>query len=290
DSIRGECILRLMTTDGLLIETFTPLRGITPVVMQYLPNGEAGDDIAVTADKALVMAGWDDVPHLGEAEKKRMLAETPPHLRDARSKGIPSLGAGAIYPVPESEIKVPDMPVPHHWKRLYALDVGWNRTAALWGAWDQDNDVIYLIAEYYRGQAEPSIHADAIKAKGKMLHGVIDPAARGRGQRDGEQLLQNYKDLGLNLALANNAVESGIYEVWQRLSTGRLKVFESCRNWLSEYRLYRRDEKGRIVKENDHLMDDTRYLIAAPASAWKLKEGEKQLRFAPYRTEKGINL
>ena len=275
DSIRGECALRLMTTDGLLIETFTPLRGITKIVMQYLPNGEATDDVSVTDDKALVMAGWDDVPHLGEAEKKRMLAETPPHLRDARSKGIPSLGAGAIYPVPESEIKVADFPVPKHWPRLYALDVGWNRTACLWGAWDRDSDTIYLVAEHYRGQAEPSIHADAIKAR-QIKHGVIDPAARGRSQKDGEQLLATYKQLGLDLALAINAVEAGIYDVWQRLSTGRLKVFASLGNFLSEYRLYRRDEKGRIIKENDHLMDCGRYLVNAKPTEWKYMEPEPE--------------
>ena len=33
------------------------------------------------------------------------------------------------------------------------------------------------------------------------------------------------------------------------------------RNWLAEYRLYRRDENGKIVKAHDHLMDATRYLI-----------------------------
>lgn len=272
DSIRGECMLRLMTTNGLLIETFTPLRGITKIVMQYLPNGEATDDVAVSDDKALVMAGWDDVPHLGEVEKKRMLAETPPHLRDARSKGIPSLGAGAIYPVPESDIVVPDFAVPVHWLRLYALDVGWNRTAVLWGVKDVDADTIYLVAEHYRGQAEPSIHADAIKAR-KVKRGVIDPAARGRSQADGTQLLKTYQDLGLTLTLANNAVEAGIYEVWQRLSTGRLKVFASLSNWRSEYRLYRRDEKGRIIKENDHLMDDTRYLVNAKPTEWRHKDG-----------------
>lgn len=275
DSIRGECMLRLMTTNGLLIETFTPLRGITPIVMQYLPNGEATDDVAVTEDKALVMAGWDDVPHLGEAEKKRMLSETPPHLRDARSKGIPSLGAGAIYPVQEQDIKVPDFEIPAHWLRLYALDVGWNRTACLWGAKDPDTDVIYLTAEHYRGQAEPAIHAHAIKAR-RVANGVIDPAARGRSQVDGTQLLKTYKDLGLKLELANNAVEAGIYETWQRMSTGRLKVFASLTSWFTEYRLYRRDEKGRIVKENDHLMDDTRYLISAPAKQWKHREQPKQ--------------
>ena len=31
---------------------------------------------------------------------------------------------------------------------------------------------------------------------------------------------------------AQNAVEAGIYNVWQRLSGGKLKVFKSCRNLL----------------------------------------------------------
>ena len=267
ESIRNECALRLMTTDGLLIETFTPLKGITPVVMQYLPKGEMNTAVQETGvsivgdSKALVMAGWDDVPHLGESEKKRMLEETPPHLRDARSKGIPSLGSGAIYPVPEADVKVKDFPIPNHWPRAYAMDVGWNRTAAIWGAWDRENDVLYLYAEHYRGQAEPVIHAQSIKSKGEWIKGVVDPASRGRSQIDGDSLIEIYKTLGLQLTPADNAVEAGIYEVWQRLSTGRLKVFASCVNWFTEYRMYRRDEKGKIVKENDHVLDATRYLV-----------------------------
>jgi len=41
-----------------------------------------------------------------------------------------------------------------------------------------------------------------------------------------------------------------------------MKVFNTLRNWLAEYRIYRRDEKppNKPVKENDHLMDATRYL------------------------------
>ena len=60
--------------------------------------------------------------------------------------------------------------------------------------------------------------------------------------------------------MADNAVEAGIYRVWQRLSSGRLKVFKSVQQWFAEFRLYRRDEKGKVVKERDHLMDATRYL------------------------------
>ena len=95
------------------------------------------------------------------------------------------------------------------------------------------------------------------------MPGVIDPASRGRSQKDGEQLLQNYQDLGLNLVPANNSRESGLFEVHQRLATGRLKVFRSLTNWLMEYRIYRRDEKGHVVKEKDHLMDGTRYLVVS---------------------------
>jgi hypothetical protein len=211
----------------------------------------------------VVMATWDDVPHLDARAKAELLESYPPYQRDARSKGIPQLGAGAIYPVPESDIVVPDFPIPDHWPRAYALDVGWNRTAALWGAKDPQSQCVYLYSEHYRGQAEPVIHASAIKSRGAWIPGVIDPAARGRGPKDGSQLFQDYIDLGLNLTAADNTVESGIYAVWQRLSGGKLKVFRSLQAWLAEYRLYRRDENGKIVKVNDHLMDDTRYLIVS---------------------------
>jgi hypothetical protein len=40
-----------------------------------------------------------------------------------------------------------------------------------------------------------------------------------------------------------------------------MKVFNSCQHWLDEFGIYRRDEKGKVVKKDDHLMDATRYLI-----------------------------
>jgi hypothetical protein len=73
--------------------------------------------------------------------------------------------------------------------------------------------------------------------------------------------MQAYCDLGLQLRVANNVVEAGLLAVWQRLTTGRLKVFRTLQGWLGEYRLYRRDEKGRVVKERDHCLDATRYLV-----------------------------
>lgn len=213
--------------------------------------------------KHVTMATWSDVPHLTEAMKAELWNSIPPYQRDARSKGIPALGSGAIYPVAESDIVVAPFDIPHYWPRAYGLDVGWNRTAAVWAAHDRETDTAYLYSEHYMGRAEAPVHAAAIRSRGDWMHGVIDPASRGRGQSDGSQLFQNYVDLGLLLSYAENGVEAGLFDVWQRLSTGRLKVFSTLGNWLKEYRKYRRDEKGHVVKTDDHLMDATRYLVVS---------------------------
>lgn len=259
--IYTECLIRTMTNRGLIMLTFTPLSGMSETVLSFLPNGEIKENTEGT--KFVVTATWDDAPHLSEEVKRELLASIPPFQRDARSKGIPQLGAGAIYPVPESDILVQDFEIPEHWPKCYGLDVGWNRTAAAFLAWDRQNDVVYLYSEHYRGQAEPSIHAEAIRSRGDWIRGVIDPASNGRSQHDGIQLIEQYRELGLNIESADNSVESGIYKVWQRLSTGRFKIFKSCQNFLAEYRLYRRDENGKIVKQNDHIMDGSRYGIVS---------------------------
>jgi hypothetical protein len=227
--------------------------------------------IEVSESACLITAGWDDVPHLDADTKKTLLERTPPYLRDARSKGTPSLGAGAIYPIPESEITVPIMPIPPHWRRAYAMDVGWNCTATLWGAIDPETTVMYVNSEYKQGQQLPTVHSAAIRARGDWIPGVIDPAARGRSQKDGEQLLADYQSQLKNLTISLNAVEPGLYLVWELFATGRLKVMANCLNFFNEYRLYRRDEKGHIVKKNDHLMDCLRYLCLSGRDVAKVK-------------------
>ena len=50
------------------------------------------------------------------------------------------------------------------------------------------------------------------------------------------------------------------------MQTGRLKIFKSCTNLLKELSLYHRDDKGKIVKKNDHLIDAMRYLVMSGLS------------------------
>lgn len=275
--VYSEALIRTMTTKGCVLTTFTPLKGVSETVLSLQAKADAGDAY-------VVIATWDDAPHLDEQTKQEMLKALPPHQRDARSKGVPALGSGAVYQVIEADIVCDPFSIPPHFKQLYGMDVGWNNTAAAWGAFDPDNDIIYLIGDYKKGQSEPAVHASAIKARGDWIMGAIDPASRGRAQHDGEQLVNLYRGQGLNLMLADNAVEAGVFKVYERLSTGRLKIFKQCTATLEEYRLYRRDEKGKIVKTNDHIMDALRYMVMGIAVSGKTKPIPKAAEKPPGRS------
>lgn len=280
--IYNECNIRCATVNGIMMVTFTPLEGLTPLVVNFCKradflvgakpivtvdqdNPDMGEDaefvVGRNTPKAVIQAGWDDAPWLSEEMKARLLEDTPIHLRKARSEGLPAMGSGAIYPVPIEDLLCQPFAIPESWPRMFALDVGWNQTACLWAALDPTTDTIYLHDEHYVAKEMPPVHAYSIRARGEWVHGVIDPAARGRSQVDGTQLIQNYKDLGLLLWPAKNEVESGILNVLQRLMSKRIRVFTTLTNFQKEYLLYRRDKNGKVLKENDHLMDCLRYVV-----------------------------
>lgn len=260
EDIYAECFTRTLTGGNILVMTFTPLKGPTPLITKFLGDVSVADiqDGPIDKHRHVTTCTWDDIPHMTQDDKEAALASYSPHQRDARSKGIPALGSGVIYPVPLSEYVVPPREIPKHWKRCYGMDVG-NKTAAVWLATDPETKVTFAYADYYKERAEPVIHAAGIKAKGEWIPGAIDPASRGRSQIDGKALMDMYKDNGLDVVPANNAVETGLYEVWEALSTGKLKVFNSCTELLREIQIYMRDEKGNVVKKNDHVMDAFRY-------------------------------
>jgi hypothetical protein len=91
--------------------------------------------------------------------------------------------------------------------------------------------------------------------------------------------------LGLNITTANNAVEAGVYEVHEALVQGQLKIFSTLTNFREEFRLYRRDGNGKIIKERDHLQDALKYAwvsgrdvmipepVAQPAATSILRRG-----------------
>lgn len=215
-------------------------------------------------------ADWQDVPHLSDEAQADLMQSIQPYQREARMRGIPTLGAGAIYPFSESDISVEDFDIPKAWPKGFGLDCALSGTTAMvWGAWDRQNDIIYIYSVYRRSQAETAVHVDAIKARGLWIPGVGD--ASGIIDTDRNTFLDKYKLHKVNIDLPDKSVESGISSVYDRLSAGKVKIFRSCRPFYEEFRLYNRDKKGKIIKANDHILDAFRYLIHSGLQRMKVQ-------------------
>lgn len=266
--VYAEALTRVATGSGMVMLVFTPLEGLSDVVLSFLPDGAMPTAPDEVASKYVVMVSWDDVPHLTREMKDILLASYPVHQRDSRSKGVPYLGDGAIYDqIDEASVLYDPFPLPPHWPRAFGLDVGWNQTAAVWGAWDRDNDIVYLYREYYPSRLDPGtdstrVHGAAIKAAGSWIPGAVDPSSIGANIKDGTTIIQSYKDLGLDLEPAENAREAGIWACNQRYMDGRMKVSTALTNLRRERKLYHR-KNGLVVKKMDHLMDAKRYLVVS---------------------------
>jgi phage terminase large subunit-like protein len=254
--VHTENVVRTMTTGGMVLNTFTPLSGLSEVVLLFLPGGKTSD---TNTGRFVVTATWDDAPHLSESAKDELWESIPPYQRDARSKGIPQLGSGAIYPISESEVAEDDFEFPKYFRRVWALDHGWDNFACLWGAIDPESQVLHLYSAIKMALAEPAMQAHMVRSRGDWIPGVGDAAAL--NVADGEKIIDSYRKAGLNIVLPDKSVEAGIWDVWELLTARKLKVFKSLSGWFDEFRLYRRDDKGRVVKQMDHYMDCTRYMV-----------------------------
>jgi phage terminase large subunit-like protein len=264
EEIYTECVRRTTHVSGespILIMTFTPLKGVSDTIKIFFEGKPLTTIGPIGVSKFVQRASFlTDAPHVSEIEKKIMVANTPQWAFDARINGIPHLGSGAIYPIPWSEISVPRFEIPKHWKRYAGMDVG-NKTAVVWLAIDPSTQVHYAYYEYYREGQLPSVHVQGIAPIGQWIPIAIDHAAHGRSQIDGQNLFDMYKDLGLTLHNANKAVETGLYTCWELLANKKVKIFNDLNRFQEEYLVYQRDEKGNVVKKDDHMMDSFRYAI-----------------------------
>ena len=207
----------------------------------------------------------EDVEHYTREEKDRIIASYPPHEREARTKGVPTMGSGRVFPISEDRITCDPIPIPRHWAQINGLDFGWDHPfAAVNLAWDRDADVIYVTKGYRQKEATTVIHAAALRPWGDWIPCAWPHDGYQHDKGSGDQLAEQYRQQGLNM-LAEHAThaeggfgtEAGIMSMLDRMQTNRLKVFSTFREWFEEFRLYHRKD-GKIVKERDDLMSATR--------------------------------
>ncbi len=285
-----ECSMRLADVDGMgqgrLILTMTPLKGYTEMMSYFLEHrvtkkkAEQGEiqsieelqqeDEVIRTDpeiifngKYYIQASWDDNTHLSEETKQQLRSTLKPYELEAREKGIPSVGSGLVYQVMESEFLVEPFEIPHYWPCVFGMDVGFFApTAVVFMAHDKDNDILYIYKEYSVTEKTAAQHAASLMIMGcDWIPGVCDPAVNQGSQRDGEKLIDDYAKAGLKLNKGKYAKELAVDSVLERIRTGRFKVFKTCRKFMDEWRGYSRDDKGKINKGRDHLMNALEFVI-----------------------------
>jgi len=265
--IYDECLLRVLSTKGMILNTFTPLKGFSEVVESFLPNMIFPANHIVTLEgtsKWITRVEWDDVPHLDAETKAKILASISEREKEARSKGIPSLGSSAVFPVSESMI-LKEMPDLSRLQKVYSICVSWDGVHVLFAAYDKKPDVLYIYDEYRGADMPPAVHKEVINRYGKWQNGTFTFSARRSNKTDLRQMQLTYANLGLNVFPSDFSLRAGILQTYNRMSTNRLKVSANCLEWWGQLRRYAYDEVGNIKGKNanrakDALMDCTQSL------------------------------
>jgi phage terminase large subunit-like protein len=277
EDVFNEAMTRLNVHQGLLCCTFTPLKGMTSTVRRFLINPpDSWYSVSMTID---------DAEHYTPEQRAEIIAGYAPHEREARAKGIPTMGSGRVFPLEEEFIKCDAFDIPQHWPQIGGIDFGWDHpSAAVRLAWDRDADVLYVTHAARARENTPLMFAALVKPWGDWLPWAWPHDGLQHDKGSGIQLAQQYRQQGLRMLGekatfedGSNGVEAGIAEMLDRLQSGRLKVFGHLNDWFEEFRMYHRKD-GLIVKEGDDLMSATRYAVMMKRSA------QTRMRKAPKMT------
>ena len=274
-NIRPQVVTRTINGDkgkgGRIIYTFTPENGRTDLVIKFMENP--------SPDQFFMKKGWDDAPHMTKEKKERLLNQYPSHQRDMRSKGDPMLGHGLVYDLLEDSIKCDPFPIPDHWFVINGMDFGWNHPQAHTQlVEDRDNGSFYVT----KGWKQSKVSANEAwgVVKGWNLNIPVawphDGLQNEKGRDDAVQQKVHYSNAGFKMLpqmatwpavfdgkggtrSGGNSVEHGLYELNDLMLKGKFKIFSGLVDVFDEHRQYHRDDRGKIVKVRDDLLDSIRY-------------------------------
>ena len=278
--IYSEGLTRLQAvSDGRMMCTFTPLKGMSDVVRKFV-SPELGD-----APRHYTNMTIYDALHYTDEERAEAIARYPSHERETRSMGVPMIGEGRVWPIKEDTITCDPFPIPAHYFRICGIDFGLDHPfAAAWIAWDRDTDIIYLY-DSFRHRVDKStpgndpvapIHASAIKKRGDWIPVTWPHDGMSRQRGGGEELQKLYRKENLRM-LTQSAryadakggrqdVEPVVLDIYQRMLDGRFKVFSNQSEFFEEFRMYHRKD-GKIVAKRDDIISAVRYAVMSKRKA-----------------------
>jgi len=136
----GQPVIEQLTRDGLRIHPFTTTNLSKAKAIEALALAFECGEIRILNDPVLVS---ELVAYQAEPLPSGILRYCAPAGQHDDTVMALAMAWSAvsgqhrlIYPVPDTQIVVPEFPIPEHWPRAYGLDIRWNTVAAIWGARD----------------------------------------------------------------------------------------------------------------------------------------------------------
>lgn len=276
----SEIQTRLVRNQGILLVGYTPLLGETELTRHFMYPKAGGI--------WWIGATWDDAPHMSEDDKARLRATYSEHQREARTLGVPMMGEGRVFTTPERSFVIDPIALPDHWARITGVDFGFGHPAAVVSAAiDRDLDIIYLVSDWREEGKKLSEHAQASKAPGKWIPVAWPHDGEKHDPGSGKRFHVMYRDdheVNMISRSARYKTNEGgpqaewpiIEDVKERLDTGRLKVFSTCKNWLEEYRSYHLKD-GKLVARREDTLKASFYALMMRRYAISQREGMRYL-------------
>ena len=202
-----------------------------------------------------------DNPSLSEKTLERYRSQYSGVFYDRYILGKWVLAEGLVYPMFGEDCIVDELPTSGEY--YISCDYGTLNpfSAGLWCI--KDGKAVRMREYYYSGREtqnnktdEEYFHELEKLADGLPIRSVIvDPSAA--------SFIETLRRHGWPVQKAKNDVIPGIMTTSRFLKDGIVKIHRSCKDCIREFGLYRWDEKSeedRPIKENDHAMDECRYL------------------------------
>ena len=284
DDFFSEIVTRTATTQGKILCSFTPLKGLNGLVSKFW-NKEPGYDF--------IRVAWDNVPEYDPWGEPFLLMETRrqlerdylPHEREARIAGKPVMGQGAVFQIrtwptyATGDYNFREMP---DIQRVIALDLGLvtDKTVITLMYWHPHEREAWLHRQILvtgLEEANPTNYINHLLRPEVFGTPIVLPADAGTAGRytmsalSIRELFEQY-ELNVHAKPIMNPADSqgrttnhkayGINVMRQMLEAGTLHVNENCADFLREAQNYYVDPQGRF-SDPDDCIDSARYALLA---------------------------
>ena len=280
DDFFSEIVTRTATTQGQVLCSFTPLKGLNGLVSKFWHQEEGYEHIRVSWDDVPEYDPWGE-PFLLNSTRQQLERDYLPHERDARRNGVPVMGKGAVFQIRNWPIyntgdydfrSMPGL------CRIISLDLGLvnDKTVISLMYWHPEEQLAWLHTQVVvKGteEANPTNYINHLMRPEVFGTPIVLPAdanSQGRYTMSSQSLREFFEQYELNVhpeAIMNppddqgrrtNHKSFGINVMRQMLEQGTLQINANCTEFLREAQNYYVDERGRF-SDPDDCIDSARY-------------------------------